>query len=324
MRLFRLTVTGNGTIVHKVHFTGPEYKKSVTVTGIYSSGWGYVDTNQEFYPLECHFENDQTIPIHGIEGLDNLVIQRGKRYEFKFSPNCNWNQEEEDEKDWFVSIVETSSKGPRMIDFTTFQRGGVALESGIIKGPFTIDEVDPDTKAVIKANMSLEDFFASNEVNVLDMDNNGVAPLHLAVIEGSLDEVNRLLANHANINLRTYECDVAPCANKTTPLILSVIYDRPNIFHRLIEAGADIHAIDVHCRNALFLALEASESGENPPDHYDGYIDTLLELGADYKLRDVFPIGHCLAAYEAYARRKEKRTLLLKGNDLPKRVQKTL
>ncbi|MFZ3017250.1 MAG: ankyrin repeat domain-containing protein [Gallionella sp.] len=313
MRLFKLSVTGIGAISHTILFTGPVPEKWVTVHGIYLSGWGYIDTNHDFFPSESEFKNDNEdfqIPIYDIDGLNQLVDS-----EYDFSPT--W--ENEDEQAWFGAMVEGNSKGPRGIDFTAIQRGGIAIESGFIAGSFTIDEVDPDTKEVIKANVSLEDFFASNKVN--ELDDEGLSPLHQAVIEGSLEDVNRLLANHANINQRTNMQHSEQGSWKSTPLILSVMNDRLDIFHCLIEAGADIHAVDIRNRNAVSYAFKASEEGENPPDHYDGYIDTLLQLGADYKLLDVVDGIDCLDAYDAYARRKEKRTLM-KGKDLPERGNK--
>lgn len=122
------------------------------------------------------------------------------------------------------------------------------------------------------ANSSIENFKLAeafgdvNEVrqvqtcglfNVNDHGDDGVTPLHVAVLNGHLEIVKLLIADGANVNAK-YNDNIVPCmfCRGGTPLHVAAFYGRKDIAELLIASGADVNAKNYNGMTPLHAAAD--------------------------------------------------------------------
>jgi ankyrin repeat protein len=86
----------------------------------------------------------------------------------------------------------------------------------------------------------------TGDVNQCDWNN--YTPLHLACIQGKLEDAKILIENQANV--------MAKSSSGLTPLHLACKFDRVSLVQPLIESGADKDAVDNHSRTPLMIAAK--------------------------------------------------------------------
>ena len=106
-------------------------------------------------------------------------------------------------------------------------------------------------------------------------DKAGNTPLHVAAQNGSLGMVKKLLAKGANINALTKETKPpepgtdaffrGATPGKMTPLMLAARFDKVDVMHALIEAGADP---TIKAQDGTTLLLAAAGSGHRDAAEY--------------------------------------------------------
>ncbi|XP_015416705.1 PREDICTED: B-cell lymphoma 3 protein, partial [Myotis davidii] len=102
-------------------------------------------------------------------------------------------------------------------------------------------------------------------------DEDGDTPLHIAVVQGNLPAVHRLVSlfQHGGRELDIYN------NLRQTPLHLAVITTLPSVVRLLVMAGASPMALDRHGQTAAHLACEhrtqpdlpAGPAGQRGPGH---------------------------------------------------------
>ncbi|KAK6970667.1 ankyrin-1 [Biomphalaria glabrata] len=93
--------------------------------------------------------------------------------------------------------------------------------------------------------------------------------LHMAVIHGTLEIIEMLLSNGADIN--------AMDANKFTPLLTAVAVQRPNVVQLLIQKGANVNNASASGRTPLLVGIENTNFV---------IVQALITAGADPNLSD--------------------------------------
>lgn len=124
----------------------------------------------------------------------------------------------------------------------------------------------------------------------------GHTALHLAVYSGSADCVTELLKNHARVNVVTY-------SEKVTPLHMACERGYARIAQQLIQAGADIRAVNILGRNALHCAAVAGRTD---------IALLLLKVGTDLHAVDAHGWEACQIA-ELYDHRELEELLIREG-----------
>ena len=89
--------------------------------------------------------------------------------------------------------------------------------------------------------------------NVDELDDSGLTPLVYAIGTGQVDPVRFLISRGADINKRIQ--------NERTALFY--VYANADVAQLLIEAGADVNALDKFGKSPLWYALERSKSESN-------------------------------------------------------------
>ena len=112
------------------------------------------------------------------------------------------------------------------------------------------DSLDDDAPAAVIAELLLD---AGADVNA--QDGTDESALSCAAWQGRADVVRVLISRGANINLRRDE-------GRRTALIRAAEGDNTDCVSHLIEAGADVNAVDDREMSALWLALEREVRGE--------------------------------------------------------------
>lgn len=110
------------------------------------------------------------------------------------------------------------------------------------------------------------DFGSRVDVNATDA--NGGTALTEAVIQGNHRNVRLLLEHGASIEARVG-------SSRYTPLMLAAMRDDEDAVKMLLEAGADVNALDSAGSSPLMWAAYSSENGSSH------VVDLLLEAGAD-------------------------------------------
>lgn len=81
---------------------------------------------------------------------------------------------------------------------------------------------------------------------------NGETALYVAASWGRDEVVSALIAAEASLDIRAYE-------QSYTPLMVAALASRSDVVGRLVEAGADVGAVDSEGNTALMLALGAAD-----------------------------------------------------------------
>lgn len=110
--------------------------------------------------------------------------------------------------------------------------------------------------------------------------NGGMSPLHIAALSGNIDILEYLLAAQP----REIKVDCADFSG-WTPLMSAVQYNKPEIVHRLLKAGAKVNQVDKVGRTPLLLTVSMSTIGD-----YSRIAEILLEGGASVSA--IYPDSH--------------------------------
>jgi ankyrin repeat protein len=155
--------------------------------------------------------------------------------------------------------------------------------------------------AMLSKNIAVAEALLAAHANPNAVSHFGYTPLNVAIWEDNLEAVRLLLKRGANVNLKPLRKRYTP------PLCAAAAAGKPQILRLLIEAGAEVNAVDSRNSTPLICASFASE------ELALAVIEALLKAGAKVDhigdgrtaLFTAIIHGHCAAA----------RTLLKAGAD---------
>ncbi len=117
------------------------------------------------------------------------------------------------------------------------------------------------------------------------MGNNGFYPIHEAASSGHVDVIHELLDFDCDIDVRTGGFD-----EERTPLMLAAKKGHSTVVRCLLDAGAEINALDEEKHTALSLAAQHGR---------EDAVQVLLEFGADMGSSGLHPAR--IAVYQGHA-----------------------